>query len=100
MLPVYGIASFASLLAKSQSFFIDTIRDIYEGFVIYSFFILLVNYLGGERELLIKLRNRLRVHHMFPVNLILKPMDVSILIDDEYQHFLIGKARGCAVCGV
>ena len=64
MVPIYGISSLAAITFKG-SFFIQTIRDIYEGFVIYSFFALLINYLDGERALLVLLQNRLSVHHLW-----------------------------------
>jgi hypothetical protein len=37
----------------------------------------LITYLGGERSLLIILHGRPPIPHPFPVNLFLKPMDVS-----------------------
>ena len=45
--------------------------------MIYTFFQLLITYLGGERSLLIILHGRHPIPHPFPVNLILRPMDVS-----------------------
>ncbi|RKO91525.1 organic solute transporter Ostalpha-domain-containing protein [Blyttiomyces helicus] len=98
MVPVYALASLISLSSKYASDYIDTIRDVYEvqlknwkgkaprekvggtwigAFVIYSFFILLVNYLGGERALLSMLEQRMRIHHLWPFNLCFAPMDMS-----------------------
>ena len=48
--PVYGIGSAASLLAPDQTVIIETIRDIYESFVIYSFLSYLLALSGGENE--------------------------------------------------
>jgi len=45
--------------------------------VIYTFLQLLITYLGGERSLLIILHGRPPIPHPFPVNIFLKPMDVS-----------------------
>jgi len=45
--------------------------------VIYTFFQLLITYLGGERSLLIILHGRPPIPHPFPVSLFLRPMDVS-----------------------
>jgi hypothetical protein len=45
--------------------------------VIYTFFQLLVTYLGGERSLLIVLHGRPPIPHPFPFNIFLSPMDVS-----------------------
>ncbi|KAJ3367668.1 hypothetical protein HDU91_001203 [Kappamyces sp. JEL0680] len=77
MIPVYGWASLISLNSRSAAFFIDTLRDVYEAFVIYSFFILLINYLDGERAILIRLRGRLRVHHLWPFHAVWPPIDMA-----------------------
>ncbi|KAI8825289.1 organic solute transporter subunit alpha/Transmembrane protein [Fimicolochytrium jonesii] len=77
MVPIYAIASFISLWSRGESDYIDTFRDMYEGFVIYSFFLLCINYLGGERALLAMLDERMRTHHLWPFNLCFAPMDMS-----------------------
>ena len=48
-----------------------------QAFVIYTFFQLLITYLGGERSLLIVLHGRPPIPHPFPVSVFLRPMDVS-----------------------
>ncbi|POW15554.1 hypothetical protein PSTT_02117, partial [Puccinia striiformis] len=58
MVPIYSISTLISLYSLDAAFFIDLIRDIYEAFVIYCFFGLLVEYLGGERSLLILIHGR------------------------------------------
>jgi hypothetical protein len=45
--------------------------------VIYTFFQLLITYLGGERSLLLILHGRPPVPHPFPFNILFAPMDVS-----------------------
>ncbi|GAA5852599.1 hypothetical protein JCM9279_005524 [Rhodotorula babjevae] len=77
MVPIYSIASLISLYSLELAFFLDAIRDVYEAFVIYCFFSLLVEYLGGERSLIITLHGRDPVPHPWPVNLFLHPMDAS-----------------------
>ncbi|KAI6040766.1 DUF300-domain-containing protein [Pisolithus marmoratus] len=77
MVPLYGVASLISLFSLEAAFFIDAIRDIYEAFVIYCFFVLLVDYLGGERSLLIMLHGRQPIPAVFPVNLWRNEIDVS-----------------------
>jgi len=42
----------------------------------YCFFALLVEYLGGERSLLILAHGRPPTKHPFPFNFVLRPMDV------------------------
>lgn len=70
------------------AFVIDLVRDIYEAFVILSFFSLLVEYLGGERSLLILVHGRRPTPHVFPVNLFFSPLDIS----DPYTF--LGLKRG------
>lgn len=77
MIPIYAISSFISLFSLQAAFFIDAIRDIYEAFVIYVFFQLLIAYLGGERSLLILLHGRPPVHPLFPLNLFKRDLDAS-----------------------
>jgi len=90
--PLYAISSLIAIFSLEAAFFIDAVRDLYEAsrarrscrstanaqaFVIYTFFQLLITYLGGERSLLIILHGRHPIPHPFPVNLFLRPMDVS-----------------------
>jgi len=82
MIPVYGISSYVSLFSLQAAFFIDAVRDIYEAFVIYVFFQLLIDYLGGERSLLILLHGRPPVHPLFPLNLFKRELDAS----DPYTY--------------
>ncbi|PKY26589.1 DUF300-domain-containing protein [Rhizophagus irregularis] len=77
MVPIYAISSYISLASTSAAVYVDGIRDMYEAFVIYCFFNLLVNYLGGERSLLILLHGRPPTPHLFPVNIFIKDMDVG-----------------------
>ncbi|KAI0699764.1 organic solute transporter subunit alpha/Transmembrane protein [Cerioporus squamosus] len=77
MVPLYAIASFISLFSLEAAFFIDAVRDIYEAFVIYCFFDLLIAYLGGERSLLILLHGRPPKYPVFPSNLVWREVDVS-----------------------
>lgn len=66
-----------ALYSLNAAFWVDAIRDLYEAFVIYAFLQLLITYLGGERELLLRLRGRPLIPHLFPVNIFLSPMDPS-----------------------
>ncbi|EKM77803.1 hypothetical protein AGABI1DRAFT_76810 [Agaricus bisporus var. burnettii JB137-S8] len=77
MVPLYAISSLISLFSLEAAFVIDAIRDIYEAFVIYCFFELLIAYLGGERSLLIMLHGRPPKPPVFPVNLFKREIDVS-----------------------
>ncbi|PFH47496.1 hypothetical protein AMATHDRAFT_151933 [Amanita thiersii Skay4041] len=77
MVPIYAIASLISLFSLEAAFVIDAIRDIYEAYVIYCFFVLLLTYLGGERSLLILLHGRPPKDPPFPVSIFKRELDVS-----------------------
>ncbi|KAF7295641.1 hypothetical protein MIND_01104300 [Mycena indigotica] len=85
MVPLYAISSLISLFSLDAAFFIDAIRDIYEAFVIYCFFVLLLSYLGGERSLLIMLHGRPPKDPVFPVSLFKREIDVS----DPYMFLFL-----------
>ncbi|KZT55903.1 DUF300-domain-containing protein [Calocera cornea HHB12733] len=77
MVPLYAISSLISLFSLEAAFFIDAFRDIYEAYVIYCFFHLLLAYLGGDRALLIMLHGRPPKTWLPPVNLFKSECDVS-----------------------
>ncbi|KAL0933109.1 DUF300 domain-containing protein [Colletotrichum truncatum] len=77
MVPIYSIASWTSMISIKAASFLDPIRDIYEAFTIYTFFQLLINYLGGERALIIMTHGREPVHHLWPMNHVLPRVDIS-----------------------
>lgn len=77
MVPLYSVASFASLNSQDAAFFIDPLRDIYEAFTIYTFFQLLINFLGGERALIIMMHGRPPVRHLWPLSHCLGKVDIS-----------------------
>ncbi|KAJ6513623.1 DUF300 domain-containing protein [Mycena vitilis] len=85
MVPLYAVSSLISLFSLEAAFFIDAIRDIYEAFVIYCFFVLLLSYLGGERSMLIMLHGRPPKAPVFPASLFKKELDVS----DPYMFLFL-----------
>uniref|UniRef100_A0A7S1LPG2 Uncharacterized protein n=1 Tax=Neobodo designis TaxID=312471 RepID=A0A7S1LPG2_NEODS len=52
MCPIYAIDSFVGLMAYRYATVVNLIRDSYESYVIYMFFRLLMDYLGGEEATL------------------------------------------------
>lgn len=82
------------MVSLNAAAFFDPIRDIYEvrnlcaftrrlgcshgqAFTIYTFFQLLINYLSGERALIIMTHGREPVHHLWPMNHVLPRVDIS-----------------------
>lgn len=99
MVPVYGVSSFISLSSKNFAFYVDTLRDIYEGFVIYSFFALLITYLDGESAIMELLQHRLRAQYLWPLNYCFKPMQVfNFNTDGKSKYFSTGETRCIAIC--
>ena len=85
MVPLYAIASWLSLLSFTAASFIDPIRDVYEAFVIYCFFNLLINYLGGERSIIIMTHGREPKAHPWPLSSFCDRVDIS----DPYTFLAI-----------
>ncbi|KAG0198939.1 hypothetical protein BGX28_007700 [Mortierella sp. GBA30] len=50
MIPIYAVISFLSYRFYKGAIYYETIRDCYEAFVMYSFFVLLLTYLGNDNE--------------------------------------------------
>ena len=48
IVPLYAFQAWLSLLFTDYAPFFSALRDVYEGYVIYMFFTLLIAYLGGE----------------------------------------------------
>jgi hypothetical protein len=55
MIPVYSVATLASITNPSHSLIYAAIRDFYEAYVLYTFMQLLISYLGGFKSLTIHL---------------------------------------------
>jgi hypothetical protein len=48
-----------------------------QAFTIYTFFQLLINFIGGERALIVLMTGRAPVSHLWPMNLVLPKVDIS-----------------------
>ena len=75
--PIYAAASWGSLMSVQAASWIDPLRDVYEAFTIYTFLQLLINFIGGERALIILMTGRPPVAHPWPMSLILPKLDIS-----------------------
>lgn len=58
MVPVYSFSSFLSLVFHSQHIYFDTIRDLYEAWILYNFLGLCLAYVGGPGEVVVKCEGR------------------------------------------
>ncbi|CAP80811.1 Pc12g11840 [Penicillium rubens Wisconsin 54-1255] len=77
MVPIYAVSSWTSIVSLRAAQFLDPVRDIYEAFTIYTFFQLLINFLGGERAVIIMAHGRPPVSHAWPLNHFLPKVDIS-----------------------
>ncbi|OQE29009.1 hypothetical protein PENFLA_c004G04647 [Penicillium flavigenum] len=77
VVPIYAVSSWTSIVSLRAAQFLDPVRDIYEAFTIYTFFQLLINFLGGERAVIIMAHGRPPVSHAWPLNHFLSKVDIS-----------------------
>ena len=71
MVPIYAFTSWLGLTYPQVALYFDFIRECYEAFVIYCFFQLLVQSLGGEEKLAYRLAGK--EEHPAPPNALLLP---------------------------
>lgn len=67
MIPIYAVASFSSLVFLNAATYVDLFRDCYEAYVIYIFFALLLQFLGGEEVLSKHLEEKPKFRHPPPL---------------------------------
>lgn len=69
MIPIYATTSWISLFyqRKSWTLFVDLFRDCYEAYVIYIFFKLCVEYLGGIEATEVLMNAKPMEKHLFPL---------------------------------
>ncbi|KAJ5129779.1 Organic solute transporter Ost-alpha [Penicillium bovifimosum] len=80
VVPIYAVSSWTSIVSLKAAQFLDPIRDVYEpwqAFTIYTFFQLLINFLGGERAVIIMAHGRPPISHAWPFNHLFPKIDVS-----------------------
>ena len=46
MVPIYSVTSFISMVAPSVSIYFDLFRDCYEAYVLYQFFVMLIEFVN------------------------------------------------------
>lgn len=65
MVPIYAIESWLALRFRQQKIFLETAREAYEAYVIYNFYMLLLQYLGGGRAVRDILKAKSDAGHKF-----------------------------------
>lgn len=83
VVPLFAVSCYLMLLSYSVGRIIEPIREIYEAFVIYTFYKLLVLMLGGERRIILMTVDKPATSHPFPNSLFLKKVNIS-----DPKHFL------------
>lgn len=74
MVPIYAADSWFSLRFKEARFYIDPVRECYEAYVIYNFFMYLVAYLeDAYGDINVYYSTKDQVEHIWPMNYVLKP---------------------------
>jgi len=80
IVPLYGVVSWLCMKFEEQSLFYETLRDIYEAFVIYCFLALILEYVGGEEKCVERLLEKPDMAHPFPLCFLPKiALDASFL---------------------
>lgn len=75
MVPIYSIESWLAMRFHKQAIYIETLRDFYESYVLYSFLQFLIQVLGGEEALVFMLKDKspTRGYHMWGLQWCVKP---------------------------
>lgn len=58
MVPIYSIESWLAMRFHENAIYIETLRDLYESYVLYSFLQFLIQVLGGETALILMLKDK------------------------------------------
>eukprot|EP00546_Thalassionema_frauenfeldii_P009637 CAMPEP_0178910656 /NCGR_PEP_ID=MMETSP0786-20121207/9218_1 /TAXON_ID=186022 /ORGANISM="Thalassionema frauenfeldii, Strain CCMP 1798" /LENGTH=664 /DNA_ID=CAMNT_0020582931 /DNA_START=125 /DNA_END=2115 /DNA_ORIENTATION=+ len=75
MVPIYSMESWLCLRYHEYAIYIETLRDFYESYVLYSFLQFLIQVLGGEEELILLLKDKspTRGVHMWGLQYCMRP---------------------------
>lgn len=75
MVPIYSIESWLAMRFHDHAIYIETLRDLYESYVLYSFTQFLIQVLGGEESLILMLKDKspTRGVHMWGLQWCVKP---------------------------
>ena len=88
MVPIYSLNSWLALKFRQHRMWFDLPRECYESYVIYNFFMYLVNFLEEEYGDVVQLlQTKPQQPQVFPMNLCLRPWPMG-------EHFLVMCKRG------
>jgi len=94
MVPLYSVGSWLAMRFRSYAIYIETVRDLYESYVLYSFLQFLIQVLGGEEALVLMLKDKspTRGVHMWGLQWCVKPW----LMGQPYRKTIYerGDSRG------
>jgi hypothetical protein len=79
IVPLFAVSCYSMLInqtAPFNRFVLEPVREVYEAFVIYTFFLLLTGMLGGERNIIIMTSGRVPVAHPGVLGHIFPPLDI------------------------
>jgi hypothetical protein len=87
MVPIYSMESWLAMRFKGYAIYIETLRDLYESYVLYSFLQFLIQVLGGEEALVLMLKDKspTRGVHMWGLAWCVKPWLMGQPIRKTYQ---------------
>jgi hypothetical protein len=68
MVPVYALDSWCALRFPTAAMYLDTVRDVYEAYVLYCFLALMIGFLGGEDSLAYLLSQKAPIKLPFPLS--------------------------------
>jgi hypothetical protein len=89
MVPIYAVQSWLSLRFHNMRIYIDSVRDLYEAYVIASFVYYLMELLGGQDALvnILEQKRGTRLgHHAFPLSLLLEPWELGVEFMLQCKH--------------
>ncbi|WCJ26806.1 hypothetical protein M5689_008596 [Euphorbia peplus] len=77
MVPVYALMSFLALILPGSSIYFNSIREVYEAWVIYNFLSLCLAWVGGPGAVVLSLTGRVLKPSMYMMTCCLPPMPLD-----------------------
>ncbi|EGR30876.1 transmembrane protein 184c, putative [Ichthyophthirius multifiliis] len=93
MAPFYATISMSSIIFNEAEIYLTLIRDVYEAFLLFTFFYLIFSYLAydqeqqqiiDERVYILMCQSQKEIHHMFPFNKCTKPYKLTSTAKAKY----------------